>query len=387
MDRKNVILIVMAVVLAAVLGFKLFDGSTTAPSGPSAYTPAPAKTPLTATLASVSGTVTVTHGTSTSPAVVGQELVAGDTVQTGADGHASLEFFASDRVGVDANTKLVVTGAFVDPSNWRKQIVRVKVDAGRVWSRSLRLLDLDSVYEVTSQNVIMTVRGTAFMVTAGAQRVVIDQFADQLAVTGSVTGVLEPGFSANFNPTTSPSTLQEVVKPTLDEVRNDHWVRAQLRLDEDFAKRAAEIRRQNGSDDVAGGIGFEAGPFTMDEAGFTHSGYHAVKITSKTGSNAVALGGALALKADAMFQAAAAETSQDVTSKAAWQVSNSEIATIDKDGILHASADHGGFVNIVARWNDGTHEHSGTIQVIVGSEPTMQIDTQTQILINGKPLQ
>jgi len=229
----------------------------------------------------------------------------------------------------------------------------------------------------------MTVRGTAFLVTSSQTRLMIDQFDDSLAISGAVSGTLEPGFSASLNLASLPSSLMNAVQPTTDDVRNDHWVQSQLRKDVDFAKRASAIRRENGSNDQAGNIGKELGPFLLDQVGAQHSGFHGIAISAPT--QIVSVGGTLQLKADALItDATGQEATKDVTALANWQVSDRSIASIDAAGVLTATQKNGP-VMIVARWNDGTHEHSGTFVVSIGAG--VQIDTTSSLEINGVPVQ
>lgn len=332
---------------------------------PAPGTPGPeSRPPLEAVIASVSGSVDVASGGETRRAEAGRTLLPGDVVVTGADGSASLEFFAGDRVGLDANTRLVVTDAHVDPTNWRRQAVRLRLEAGRVWSRALKLLDLDSTYELTYGDVVTNVRGTAYAMTGRGPDIALDQFDGSIQLSGRANGILEEGFSLRFDPGRPPRDISAAVVPTPDDVRNDPWIRRELAADAAFAKRAADVRRAYGADERPDGIGSEAGPYTLDSQG--HSNFRTVRVSVADGSRSVAAGSSIGLAALAVFTEPAGERTEDVTTRATWQVSDARLATIDGRGRLSVKPEAFGTITVVARWNDGTHEHSGSVALSIG---------------------
>lgn len=336
--------------------------ASTAPEEPSGPASRP---PLEAVVAAAAGDVRVTSGEETRRAETGRTILPGDIIETGTDGSVSLEFFAGVRVGLDANTRVTVTDARYDPSSWRKQTVRLRFEAGRVWSRALKLLDLDSTYELTYADVVTNVRGTAYAMTGRGSDLAIDEFDGSIQVSGRANGVLEEGFSLRIDPGNPPRDLSSAVFPTPDEVRNDPWIRKQLAADASFAKRAAEIRRAYGSDDTADGIGAEAGPYTLDSR--EHSNFRTVRVSATDGSRSVAAGSSVGLSAVAVFTEPAGERMEDVTTRAAWQISDSRLGMIDANGRLTVKPESFGMITIVARWNDGTHEHSGFLTLSIGS--------------------
>ena len=326
------------------------------------------KTTLVAKLATVSGDVALIRDGATTTASVGKELKAGDIVQTGQDGQASIEFYSSDRTALDVGSRLHIDEASIDENNWRKQKVRLTLFTGRAWSRALKLLDVDSTYQVGYNNVVTAVRGTAFMITGEPLRYTMDEFAGSVILSGSATGTVGDGLTATFELGTPPAKLANATWFTPDQVRNDHWVRGQLRADEEFAKRATAVRREYGSDDEVGTIGQEAGPFTLDQQGVTHSNFRGVLIdfvgntptVSRGDTSSASPGDTLHLIAFALLDDTTGMKQMDVTARATWQVSDASKASIDGKGVLQITASAIGTVGVIARWNDGTHEHSDT---------------------------
>lgn len=114
----------------------------------------------------------------------GMTLREGDVVKTGAGGRATIHFFGLAETRLDEGTSLVVRDASQGSSAPDALNVRLQVQAGRVWSRVLRLFDLDSEYAVETPGIVATVRGTAFSVGVEADG------STEIAVTDSAVGVL-----------------------------------------------------------------------------------------------------------------------------------------------------------------------------------------------------
>lgn len=93
----------------------------------------------------------------------GDEITAGVTLQTDALGQANIYFPDGSIARLDANTKLIIKDAsFSGDTN--KISVRLKLLAGKVWSKVFELATPDSTWEVSTPNSVATVRGTAFAV-------------------------------------------------------------------------------------------------------------------------------------------------------------------------------------------------------------------------------
>ncbi|MDD4995225.1 MAG: DUF5667 domain-containing protein [Patescibacteria group bacterium] len=186
----------------------------------------------------------------------GEKLSAGDRVRTLDKSAASIIFYDSSIMRLDANTEITISALDVNQENFLEQNIGIEVVAGRVWSRILNLLDLDSKYEVKTSSVVATVRGTAFAVA-------VDEDGEtQIDVTESLVDVTMYGIS---------STTREIIKdkprrlkleagslikfdkaadvfqtePSMipDELMKSDWFLKNLTDDNDFAERVWGLRR------------------------------------------------------------------------------------------------------------------------------------------------
>jgi len=208
-----------------------------------APTPTPTTTQppvaLTATIASVTGTVTLTpKDGNPQDAAAGAVIHPGDIIATGLDSGASLEFFSGARTALDENTNVVVDQVSIDPTQWTKQHIHLTLGAGRIWSRILKLLDASSSYDVGYDTVIASVRGTAYLLSGYGPQYQLDAFDGTVHLSSaSTTGDVPSGFSAAFDTSQPPASIVSALTPTPDAVHNDTWVRQQLATDADFAAR------------------------------------------------------------------------------------------------------------------------------------------------------
>ncbi len=86
-------------------------------------------------------------------------LAEGETIVTGTDGKATVDWFGTGETRVGESTTVVLQRAQTTEGATQ---VRLRLETGRVWSRVLRLLDLGSDVSVETGDVVATVRGTSF---------------------------------------------------------------------------------------------------------------------------------------------------------------------------------------------------------------------------------
>jgi hypothetical protein len=115
---------------------------------------------------------------------VRMELEAGDGLSVGQSGKAVVVWPGYGRTTLDIGTELALDRALALPSKdaWT---ARLKLEAGRAWTRFEKLLTDGSSFEVRSGNIIAAVRGTSFGVTnaEGKTRLqVTDSFVQAFAV-------------------------------------------------------------------------------------------------------------------------------------------------------------------------------------------------------------
>jgi len=159
----------------------------------------------------------------------GMELQPGDQVMT--DGGSAVDIMVFDRAvtRLDENSNLTITEASLNNTTF---IDRWKLGAGRAWSRVLRLIDLDSVYEGQSSQVIATVRGTAFLLAASQDK--ISLLVDHAAVREAKVRNTKPEFIVggqwmDFKPTGEVQSRGDISSTTT--VSND--ILQRINIEED----------------------------------------------------------------------------------------------------------------------------------------------------------
>lgn len=145
------------------------------------------ETSTVASLADAQGQVTVMRDGVTVELLPFMALMVGDVIETGADGKAEIAWTGYGRTLVAANSKLTITEAEMNASD-EGIVAKLKLDAGRVWTRLEKLLSTGSSFEVKASNVVATVRGTSFgvgMDRPGRVEVKVAESNVQIARTAS----------------------------------------------------------------------------------------------------------------------------------------------------------------------------------------------------------
>ena len=135
------------------------------------------------------------------------ELQAGDSVRTGADGQATLTAYdlTQSRLGPGSEVRLTELQAPGPTSALR---IGLEFRAGRLWSHILRLFELDDTYAVRIQNTVATVRGTTFDV---------ERQADGLSLAVTESAVELSGSSSEVDGQKQPVVVSEGFMVALDE--------------------------------------------------------------------------------------------------------------------------------------------------------------------------
>ena len=164
------------------------------------------------------------------------QVQPGDEVRTGADGKASIRWGDRGETRLDENTDLTIVSAPADGTA-TKALIELKLSSGRAWSRVLKLLDVDSGFDVKTDGVVATVRGTAFGVAkadADSQLAVTESVVDVAPVNGGVPTLLKEGKWGNFDAAGSPTIVRNL-EPT------DAWPNDNKKLDDAFD---AQLRQE-----------------------------------------------------------------------------------------------------------------------------------------------
>lgn len=94
----------------------------------------------------------------------GQIVHQGDTLRTGVEGRAALQFFGRAETRLDQSSELHLET--LDQATPNGLNIKLSLQAGRVWSRVMRLFDVTSAFSLQTSQVVATVRGTGFDVAS-----------------------------------------------------------------------------------------------------------------------------------------------------------------------------------------------------------------------------
>jgi hypothetical protein len=187
----------------------------------------------------------------------GETLQAGDALRTGKDSSAVVTFYDRAQIRLTPGSQIDLAAA-TQGDGATSFAVRIKLVSGRAWSRVLRLFSLNDIYSVAANDVVATVRGTAFDTTfqpSGASFAVLDSAIEVArAVQGAQTPlVVSQGFRVNFDGT-GKLTKTELLG---DDFKQSEWISGNLRKDEAFVhektqKLESDLRALGGQ--LPGGV-------------------------------------------------------------------------------------------------------------------------------------
>lgn len=125
---------------------------------------APTLAASTARLEEVEGRVEVRAGMNGTwqTAQDGQSIQQGTHIRTGETGTVVLTVSGVSQTRLSTSTELIVDALLLPQENELKTNTSLVLLTGRTWSRIVRLLEVDSAYTITTDDVVATVRGTAF---------------------------------------------------------------------------------------------------------------------------------------------------------------------------------------------------------------------------------
>lgn len=208
---------------------------------------------------STTGTVKITLKT-------GDELNEGDQIETDKTGLANIYFPDGSVARLDTETKITITSALYVP-NSKTLVVRLKLAAGSVWSKIMKLATPESVWEVNSTNAVAAVRGSAFgmSVRGGDIRVIGSEHKITVDLFDAKTGFLIKGQEAfvaeNDYLDITPEELADFikgVKKVSDDVEkipaavlDEGWIKYSLAADKKINDRLLELEAQGLSSDQA----------------------------------------------------------------------------------------------------------------------------------------
>ncbi len=176
----------------------------------------------------------------------GRVLQAGDSVRTGSDGHAIIRWDGLGESELGANTEVLLkSDAPVQGTDERS--VELRLEAGRIWTRLLRLIDVDAGFVVETPEIVATVRGTSFDLSHvdGRSELWVAESSVE-AESGRMSLIVPEGRSAAFAKGSAPTSTERISLLT-----QDPWRRTNLERDQVYFGEVRDaLRGQVGLDRV-----------------------------------------------------------------------------------------------------------------------------------------
>ncbi|MEK9152103.1 MAG: hypothetical protein AAB692_01935 [Patescibacteria group bacterium] len=172
------------------------------------------------------------------------EVREGDSIRTGPDSAATIDYFEQGQARLDADTTVTFEKLRWDSKHPTTFVGEVLLDSGRLWSRLLDFLTPESSYVARTANTVATVRGTAFSLTSipkGYEGVFVAEHQVDLSVRQGTAVAVRQGTTAGIdrNPKAAkPATLKNAA---WDE-KEGAWIAANLPKDRAFDDQVAQRR-------------------------------------------------------------------------------------------------------------------------------------------------
>jgi len=176
--------------------------------------------------------------------ISGDQLKNGDIVKTDSSGLANIYFPDGSVIRLDSNSQIVISEADYDEDSKTLKL-KIKLLAGRVWSKIFELATNESYWEVETANAVAAVRGTAFGVEYINDETVVIGWENTVEVeaidvySGRKLGVAT--VSANkllrVNETTARMSANEkyVLSDSVEdlplEIQNLEWIKRSINAD------------------------------------------------------------------------------------------------------------------------------------------------------------
>src|SRR3989338_250626 len=193
----------------------------------------------------------------------GDILAEGAVIESEAGAKANIHFPDGSVARLDEKSRIAIAETHFDGDNAVLR-VRIRLVAGRVWSKVMSLATPASLWEVRTANTVVAVRGTAFGMAFenGASRVIGSQRAVSVAVVDPETDDIIPGTEVLVEETQSitgragatpaikknPHRVAAAGGRTPEAVAREPWIRDALREDKKLDEKIDILRRERGSD-------------------------------------------------------------------------------------------------------------------------------------------
>lgn len=158
----------------------------------------------------------------------GMSVHAGDEIKTGPNGKAEIHWGERGVTRLENNTDLIVESMPDEEHYMTNASIQLRLSSGRVWTRVLKLLDMNSQVTVKTDDVVATVRGTAFGVVAGADGsdVLVSESSVAVTPTGKDKRVISQNEAGTFQ--------KKGIMGRRTITDTDIWVNDQKKADEKY---------------------------------------------------------------------------------------------------------------------------------------------------------
>lgn len=167
------------------------------------------------------------------------EVQAGDIIKTGENSSALLVFYDTQEVEIDAETELLITEGLIDANSPFLTKVRLNLESGQIWVRLQSLLHPEATFEVESEDVVATVRGTSFNVQNFDQQPAVSVFENVVEVKDKFDPTLRVRAKVNekieFKLEAGQKKIAKQVITAQDKAED--WVKKNLGKNETFPER------------------------------------------------------------------------------------------------------------------------------------------------------
>ncbi|MBM3204972.1 FecR domain-containing protein [Candidatus Uhrbacteria bacterium] len=161
------------------------------------------------------------------------EVRQGDQIRTGQNGKAEIHWAERGVTRIEPDTELTVESIPDEEHYMTNASIQLRVTSGRVWTRVLKLLDLDSQVTVKTNDVVATVRGTAFGIIASAEGtdILVTESSVAVTPTGKTASLVSQNEAALYRKTTSTGAVTPR-KHVLTQ--NDTWAEGHKKQDKEY---------------------------------------------------------------------------------------------------------------------------------------------------------
>lgn len=169
------------------------------------------------------------------PVAAETDVTAGDEVRTNETGRAVIRFYGRGETRLQENSDVKIEQA--DQADTAPFVMRLQLITGRIWSRVIRLFDLDSSFSVRTDRVVATVRGTAFDMTSGANGTALLVADASVELAGAERDFIVP---EGFKTALDPSLAWGPTDPVTAEDGTSDWALRNANADAAFGKAVTD---------------------------------------------------------------------------------------------------------------------------------------------------